>query len=414
MKIRKYLIIIFIFSILLSLNTLSVLGGSLPSNYENSNVPIYYTYYVDDDNIDGPWEGTKQHPYNKIQDAIDNAYHYNDDIIYVYNGTYKECIVINKSISLIGENKDSTIIDGERKGNTIWVSYNYIKISGFKVINCIDNGFSSGIHVRMKQVQISDCIIESNTCGIRTHHFNNISINNCIIRNNSAHSIYVITTSNITINNCDIYQNGDPAGYSGGISITNSVEYETQSNIVIQNCKIHDNFYRGISVGNGGWDGLGYTNVLIENNEIYNNTRSGILIWESEVFITNNLISKNGEGKARYGGILLENTNSLVKIENNSFKDNNGFGIHFLRSTGNSVKFNDFIGNNRQIGFSYEDSITSRNILIENYYDNLKNPMMKIFLGVCYMRYGIASEKVLPILIFNVEWNPSKEPNCFF
>ncbi|MFO8077218.1 MAG: hypothetical protein R6U21_01050 [Thermoplasmatota archaeon] len=31
------------------------------------------TIYVDDDNISGPWEGTIDHPYQCIQDAIDAA-----------------------------------------------------------------------------------------------------------------------------------------------------------------------------------------------------------------------------------------------------------------------------------------------------------------------------------------------------
>ena len=46
------------------------------------------TIYVDDDNIDGPWDGTHDHPFNKIQDGIDNA---NDnDIIRVFEGIYDE------------------------------------------------------------------------------------------------------------------------------------------------------------------------------------------------------------------------------------------------------------------------------------------------------------------------------------
>jgi len=31
------------------------------------------TIYVDDDNKDGPWDGSMEHPYQHIQDAVDNA-----------------------------------------------------------------------------------------------------------------------------------------------------------------------------------------------------------------------------------------------------------------------------------------------------------------------------------------------------
>ncbi|UCD12997.1 MAG: hypothetical protein JSW60_05370, partial [Thermoplasmatales archaeon] len=48
--------------------------------------------------------------YSSIQDAIDNAS--GGDTINVFNGLYNENIILNKSINLVGENKDSTIING--------------------------------------------------------------------------------------------------------------------------------------------------------------------------------------------------------------------------------------------------------------------------------------------------------------
>ena len=50
--------------------------------------------------------------YTKIQDAIDNAS--DGDTVYVYDdlSPYMENIRINKQISVIGENKDTTIING--------------------------------------------------------------------------------------------------------------------------------------------------------------------------------------------------------------------------------------------------------------------------------------------------------------
>ena len=50
-----------------------------------------------------------------IQDLIDNAS--DGDTINIPSVTYYENIIINKSISLVGENMDTTIIDGGNSGN---------------------------------------------------------------------------------------------------------------------------------------------------------------------------------------------------------------------------------------------------------------------------------------------------------
>ena len=64
--------------------------------------------YVDDDNVDGPWDGTSDHPYQHIQDAIDNAS--DGDTIFVFRGTYSSISVLGKNLTLMGEDKKNTII----------------------------------------------------------------------------------------------------------------------------------------------------------------------------------------------------------------------------------------------------------------------------------------------------------------
>jgi len=53
------------------------------------------TLYVDGYNADGPWDGTIEHPYQFIQQAIDNAS--DGDTIYVFNGVYDERIKVDKT-----------------------------------------------------------------------------------------------------------------------------------------------------------------------------------------------------------------------------------------------------------------------------------------------------------------------------
>ena len=66
--------------------------------------------------------------YPTIQQAINNALA--GDTVYVKSGTYSENLIITKSLSLVGENKDSTIIVGS--GNTAClIQHDNVNVTGF-------------------------------------------------------------------------------------------------------------------------------------------------------------------------------------------------------------------------------------------------------------------------------------------
>jgi len=73
--------------------------------------------------------------YVSIQEAIDNAA--DGDTIFVKEGTYHENVVVNKSLSLVGENVDTTIIDGnppEGYRIPIKIQCDNVSVSGFKLL----------------------------------------------------------------------------------------------------------------------------------------------------------------------------------------------------------------------------------------------------------------------------------------
>jgi len=135
-----------------------------------------------------------------IQDLIDNAS--DGDIIYIPSGIYYENIVINKSISLIGEDKNITIIDGKYFNNVVYISADKVTISGFKIQNS-GIGWAerySGIIVASDHNFIKENIIFDNDYGIELYGNNNNILRN-IISNNNGGVIFWYSHFNLIIKN---------------------------------------------------------------------------------------------------------------------------------------------------------------------------------------------------------------------
>jgi parallel beta-helix repeat protein len=71
--------------------------------------------------------------YSTIQEAINAAY--DGDSIFVRAGTYCENVVVNKTVSLCGESRATTIIDGNETGDCVHVTAGGVKICDFTIRN---------------------------------------------------------------------------------------------------------------------------------------------------------------------------------------------------------------------------------------------------------------------------------------
>jgi len=124
---------------------------------------IYFLFYDQNDqkthfvSIDGKGD------FLSTQEAIDSAS--DNDIIFVSNGAYFENIEITKSIELIGEDKNTTIINGNGKGSVVSISADHVKIRGFTITNGGPKSASepdAGIKIGSNHNTVSDCVIVSN------------------------------------------------------------------------------------------------------------------------------------------------------------------------------------------------------------------------------------------------------------
>lgn len=118
------------------------------------------TIYVDDDNTAGPWDGTMDYPYQFIQDGIDHAS--GGDIVSVFNGIYVENVVVPKSLELIGQDKERTVITGNDFGTVVKIIAEGVMITGFTITHSGSNPNNAGILIHTPYNTIFNNNIEKN------------------------------------------------------------------------------------------------------------------------------------------------------------------------------------------------------------------------------------------------------------
>lgn len=240
--------------------------------------------------------------YIRIQDAIDNAS--DGDTVYVYSGTYKENVVINKRVNLIGEHKETTIIDGGGKEDVVYVCVNHVNVSNLTITNSGSGWDDAGIKLNSFYTMVTKCIIKNNDFGVYLDHSSNNQITDCNIFSNDI-GIITVCSSNNTITGCDIQFNRDY-----GVKLFYSSNYNE-----ITDCIISSN--------DGGILMISSSNNLIENCSVYLNEYDGVII--------------TGEYHAH---------SSYNKIIHSAICSNNRYGVYLmLYSDNNLVYYNDFINN---------------------------------------------------------------------
>ena len=100
--------------------------------------------------------------YTSIQSAINDA---NDgDTVFVYDDSspYYENIWINRSVNLIGENRNTTIIDGNFKGSVIKINSDNVVVCGFTLKNIKDYYLHQGKYGCIEIQQSKNILVKDN------------------------------------------------------------------------------------------------------------------------------------------------------------------------------------------------------------------------------------------------------------
>jgi parallel beta-helix repeat protein len=142
---------------------------AMSSILSEHNTLIEIVYVDDDFNESTPGWGYDH--FNRIGAGIHAVA--SNGTVYVYTGNYNERPSIQKSLRLIGENKNTTIIDGREQGSIIKIRADGVTVTGFTIRNSGKREwFRFGIEIssqdpkRMQNNTIYDNIIVDHSSGI--------------------------------------------------------------------------------------------------------------------------------------------------------------------------------------------------------------------------------------------------------
>jgi len=233
-----------------------------------------------------------------IQAAINNVAP--GDKIFVHEGTYYENVVVNKSVSISGENKNTTIIDGGGSSVVVRIIADNVSLSGFTVQNSGVKAYEGGIFVESNFNNVSGNIIaENGLTGIYlSNSFGSILLENMVV-DNVGDGVFLVHSSNNVLLNNEVAKN------KGGIRLYSSNENNISRNVVT------DDLLGGIYL------------FYSSNNSLFNN----VMRYNKDY------------------GLNLDYSSDMNTIVDNVVADNLKYGLVLGSVSGNTLRNNSMTGN---------------------------------------------------------------------
>lgn len=268
-----------------------------------------YDIYVDASNKDDALaDGTSEHPFENIEDAIKEG----KSKIYIKNGSYKEKVSLSLGMELYGESKSVVITGGVTMGN---------------------------------KTSINNLTVIGTSIGVSIQKDANASVVGCDVKNSGGNGVDIMEGSGkLTIKNSKLYSNvkGVYAQRGNSLEITGSdiygnkgegLDLRAKINGTIKNNNIYNNKEGGIEIV------VGSSDLTISGNTIKSNSASGIANQfysenkkTGQINISNNKITKNGKYGISCGTPSGGNTskgywNKSLGLKNNNIDNNKGKAI---------------------------------------------------------------------------------------
>ena len=322
--------------------------------------------------------------YSTIQEAINAPETLDGHEISVDSGIYHEHVNVNKSLSLTGEDRSTTIIDGDGTGKVVYVTADNVEVRGFTIQ---DGTFGLWLH-NSQNSKIVGNTLQDGSYGIRLYYAPNSEIVENSIRGYTWFGVEVESSGNSTLKRNILVENRYNFGVDGfslsdfinDIDVSNTVNGKPVRYLINQH---------NITVGSSTFPQIGYlglvncSNVKVKDLTVEDNVQ-GILLasainstitrvnaqnnWNGiyVVHSSNTTVSDN-EANSNYDyGIKFFNSSRSVARENNV--DNNGWaGIGVFKSPNSTIEDNEanFNTYNLHVVYTNNSVIAGNNALIK-------------------------------------------------
>jgi parallel beta-helix repeat protein len=268
------------------------------------------------------------YPSESIQAAVDAAS--SGDTIFVYNGTYFENIVVDKSLILMGENRNITIINGDGSGDVVSINAGDCVISEFTV----KNG-SNGIHLSPPH-DITRTLTQNETwSGVKLIN-ETIIVPEGLTLNIEPGTVIKFKhyrgykepwrRIGITVEGGTLKAVGTPEKQIWFTSDADNPINGDWQGISLVNTKNSEFYYVIVEFGEMGIEQFN-SEVVISNSIIRWNNAEGLYAERSKPVFENNTLYGNG-----YHEIALEQYNQNVQIRYNIIRDGH-YGVHLEKTT---------------------------------------------------------------------------------
>ncbi len=261
---------------------LYVYAQSVPSSYAS---PDSKTVFFTVNSTAGSRAIVVPHDFSTIQAAIDGSAQ--DAIVFVEKGTYTESIVINKPLTLVGEDRNTTSIVS---ANGLAIKADNVSITGFSLSGPGWRGIS----------------VETNNCNISG---NNLSV------------LRLVGSKNTVVD----------SNFFEGSGISSAIQLNYAENTLIRN-----NFITSCTEGIQIWQ-TSANNTVVDNTITDCEDQAIRLQYSRDNTITRNNITRSGIGTSVYGssGNIIQYNNYVYNVV--QFSANESYYLSF--------------GNNRSVNF---------------------------------------------------------------